>query len=160
MTAAFRYNRDGRPAARPPRGYVRWLRFWLGALALPLRGRPRAARLVWAEDAAGELLAAGFPSLLAVPAPLFADAAALFPGRLRLRAESTEEALLAQLRRAEARCGERFDWDAFLAACERQNRRAGRLRAAAEVLASLAPRSVDARTPQTALRSIIPGKEI
>lgn len=155
MKAVFRYNRIGAKSARPPRGYVRWLSIWLRALARLLRGERLSARLVWTEDGAAALLAAGFPSLLAVPAPLFADAAVLFPGRLRLRAENTEEALLAAIRRVEERAGERFDWDAFLAACARQDRRAARFRSLAETVLTRAPDPVDARTPQTALRSIL-----
>ena len=54
---------------------------------------------------------------------------------------------------------ERFDWDLFLAACERQNRRANRLHALAEALGALAPPSVDARTPRSALRSLQKEKE-
>ena len=85
-------------------------------------------------------------------------AAALFPEALRLRAEGSEEELLAELRRLSERTGSRLDWDAFLTACERASRRAGRIRSLAERLSALAPPFVDARTPQTALRSIL-GKE-
>ena len=157
MKTAFRYNRDG-AFARPPRGYVRWLGFWLRALARLIFFGPPAVRLVWAEDGSAELLAAGFPALLAVPGELFAASAALFPQERRLGAGQTEEELLAQIRRLEARCGERFDWDAFLAACERQNRRAGRLRALEEALETLAPPRIDARTPRSALHSILEKK--
>ena len=139
MKRAFRYNRQGSSPARPLRGYARWLGFWLGALA-----RPRKRGAVWAEDEDAALLAAGFPALLAVPAPLFAETAALFPGRCRLAAEGKDA----------ARFSLRFDWDAFLAACEKRDRRGGRLRALSRKLADLAPPPLDARTPQTALRSL------
>ena len=154
MKRAFRYNRQGSSPARPLRGYARWLGFWLGALAHRLRGERPAGRLLWTEDGTADVLAAGFPSLLAVPAPLFAETAALMPGRCSLRAAGSEEELLAQIRRVEERFGERFDWDAFLAACGRRERRAARLRALSRKLADLAPPPLDARTPQTALRSL------
>ena len=150
MKKAFRYNRRGSSPARKLCGYARWLRFWAEALA-----RPRACGAVWAEDADAGLLAAGFPALLAVPAPLFTETAELFPGRCRLAAEGKDaEALLAAIRDVEARFSLRFDWDAFLAACERRDRRGGRLRTLSRALAALAPPPVDARTPQTALRSL------
>ena len=150
MKRAFRYNRQGSSPARPLRGYARWLGFWLGALA-----RPRKRGAVWAEDENAALLAAGFPALLAVPAPLFAETAALFPGRCRLAAEGKDaEALLAAIREVETRFSLRFDWDAFLAACEKRDRRGGRLRALSRKLADLAPPPLDARTPYTALRSL------
>ena len=150
MKRAFRYNRQGAFPARPLRGYVRWLGFWLGALA-----RPRQRGAVWAEDENAALLAAGFPALLAVPAPLFAETAALFPGRCRLAAEGKDaEALLAAIREIEKRFSLRFDWDAFLAACEKRDRCGVRLRALSRKLAELAPPPLDARTPQTALRSL------
>lgn len=154
MKSIFRYNRDGTDRARPPRGCVRWLSFVIRMLARLLRRGSRAGAFLWAEDETAELLAAGFPSLCAVPAPLFAETAALFPGRCRLYAAGSEEELLAQLRRVEQRFGERFDWDAFLAACERQNRRAARLRSLSAALSALTPASVDARTPQAALRDL------
>ena len=150
MKRAFRYNRQGAFPARPLRGYVRWLGFWLGALA-----RPRKRGAVWAEDENAALLAAGFPALLPVPAPLFAETAALFPGRCRLAAEGKDaEALLAAIREVETRFSLRFDWDAFLAACENRDRRGGRLRALSRKLADLAPPPLDTHTPQTALRSL------
>lgn len=158
MKRAFRYNRCGSTRARTPRGYARWLAFWLRALARPLRSRRLAGGLVWTQDEHAALLAAGFPALLSVPEPLFRETAALFPERCRLSTARTEEEQLAQLRLLERRTGLRFDWDAFLAACEKQNRRAARLRALSEALGSLAPPRVDARSPRMALHSLI-GKE-
>ncbi len=158
MKSAFGYNLKGTGAARPARGFVRWLGFWLRVLSRLLRGGKDAGPLVWAEDRRAEMLAALFPALLAVPGELFSGAAALFPEALRLRAEGSEEELLAELRRLSERTGSRLDWDAFLTACERASRRAGRIRSLAERLSALAPPFVDARTPQTALRSIL-GKE-
>ena len=150
MKRAFRYNRQGSSPARPLRGYVRWLRFWTEALA-----RPRERGAVWAEDETAELLAAGFPALLAVPAPLFAETAEFFPRRCRLVAEGKDaEALLAAIRDIETRFSLRFDWDAFLAACEKRERRSDRLRALSRKLAELAPPPLDARTPYMALRSL------
>ena len=150
MKRTIGYNRQGSSPARPLRGYVRWLRFWAEAL-----GRPRERGAVWAEDENAALLAAGFPALLAVPAPLFAETAALFPGRCRLAAEGKDaEALLAAIREIEKRFSLRFDWDAFLAACEKRDRCGVRLRALSRKLAELAPPPLDARTPQTALRSL------
>ncbi len=155
MKRAFRYNRQGAFPARPLRGYVRWLGFWFGALAHRLRGERPAGRLLWTEDGTADVLAAGFPALLAVPAPLFAETAALMPGRCRLAAEGKDaEALLAAIRDVETRFSLRFDWDAFLAACENRDRRGGRLRALSRNLADLAPPPLDARTPYTALRSL------
>ncbi len=154
MKRTFRYNRQGSAPARPLRGYVRWLRFWGSALARLLRTGTLAGGLVWIGDDADELLAAGFPSLLAVPGPLFAETAALLPDRLRLRAAGSEEELLAAIRLVEGKSGERFDWDAFLAACEKRDRRGGRLRALSRKLAELAPPPLDARTPHSALRSL------
>ena len=155
MKTGFRYNRQGKASQRPACGFFRWLSFRVGALALLLRKGSLSGHLVWTEDASADALAAGFPSLLAVPEPLFAETAALFPARLRLCAEGTEEELLARIRLVEQRCGLRFDWDAFLAACEKQNRRARRFRALSDALARLAPLPLDARTPHTALRSLI-----
>ena len=153
MKRTIGYNRQGSSPARPLRGYVRC--FWLGALAHRLRGERPAGRLLWTEDENAALLAAGFPSLLAVPAPLFAETAALFPGRCRLAAEGKDaEALLAAIREIEKRFSLRFDWDAFLAACEKRDRCGVRLRALSRKLAELAPPPLDARTPQTALRSL------
>ena len=159
MKTVFRYNQRETGASRPARGFVRWLGFWLLLLARLLRRGTGAGPILWAEDRPAELLAAGFPSLLAVPGELFAALSALFPEELRLRAEGSEEELLAAIRRVEERFGERFDWDLFLAACERQNRRANRLHALAEALGALAPPSVDARTPRSALRSLQKEKE-
>ena len=152
MKKAFRYNRQGR--GRPPRLFARWLGVYLRALSGLLRGKGLSGRALWTEDAAAELLAAGFPSLLAVPEPLFAETAARLPGRARLCASLPEEALLAQLRRVEERFGSRFDWDAFLAACEREARRGRRLRALADAIGALAPPQIDTRTPYAALRSL------
>ena len=158
MRTAFRYNRVEAASVRPPRGYGRWLGFWLRALARLLRPGSPSVRLVWTADGAAETLAAGFPSLLAVPEELFADTAALFPEGLRLRAEGSEEEQLAAIRAIEKRAGVRFDWDAFLAACERRDRRAGRLFFLSEAIADRAPPRIDARTPRSALRSLL-GKE-
>ena len=131
MKTGFRYNRQGKASQRPACGFFRWLSFRVGALALLLRKGSLSGRLVWTEDASADALAAGFPSLLAVPEPLFAETAALFPARLRLCAEGTEEELLARIRLVEQR------------------------RALSDALASLAPLPLDARTPHTALRSLI-----
>ena len=156
MKTAFRYNRVGAGSVRPPCGYGRWLGFWLRALARALWPGSSGLRLLWAEDRAAETLAAGFPALLAVPGELFARTAELFPARCRLAAEGKgEEELLAAIRELERRCDARFDWDAFLAACERQNRRAARLGALAEAVRALAPRGLDTRSPLAALRSLL-----
>ena len=155
MKRSFRYNQTKRGRSRPPRGYVRWLHFYADALCAALRRRPPAGRAVWAEDAAAEQLLFGFPGLLAVPAPLFAELAPLFPDRVRLAAaHRNEDELLALIRGVEENGGGRFDWDRFLERAERQNRRARLLRAAAEKLAALAPPPLDTRSPQSALRSL------
>ena len=155
MKSSFRYNQNKRGRLRPPRGYVRWLRFYAEALRALLCRRPLAGRAVWAEDAAAELLVFGFPAVLAVPAPLFADLAPLFPDRFRLAAaHRTEDELLALIRGVEDKSGGRFDWDRFLERADSQNRRARLLRAAAERLAALAPEPLDTRSPQSALRSL------
>ena len=78
MKTGFRYNRQGKASQRPACGFFRWLSFRVGALALLLRKGSLSGRLVWTEDASADALAAGFPSLLAVPEPLFAETAALF----------------------------------------------------------------------------------
>jgi hypothetical protein len=155
MKRAFRYNRQRRSGPRPPRGYVRWLGFWLRALARAILPRRPVGPFVWAEDGAAELLLKGFPALFAVPAPLFEELAGLFPGRLRLAAEGKdEEELLACIRRLELCGGKSFDWDAFLTACERQTRRAHAIRRLAESLASLAPPELDAASPRAALHTL------
>lgn len=154
MKNTIRYNRHRTERSRPQRGYVRWLGFYGAACAHFLR-RGSCAEPVWAEDEAAELLLGGFPSLLAVPAPLFADAAALFPDRSRLAAAGKDEdALLAALRRLEALCGEKFNWDRFLERCSRRNRRARFFAALADKLTALAPRALDTSSPQAALRSL------
>ncbi|MBR0039978.1 MAG: 2-hydroxyacyl-CoA dehydratase [Oscillospiraceae bacterium] len=141
--------------ARDPRGFGRWLRFCACAALRLLRGEDLAGRLLWTQDAAAELLACGFPGLLAVPERLFAQTAALFPERCRLAAARRgEKELLEAIRFVERRCGARFDWDRFLARCERESRRARRIGALAEGLRALAPPPIDTRTPQTALRSL------
>lgn len=142
-------------AAGGLRGYGRWLRVWAGALLRAARGELAPDSLLWTADEGSALLAAGFPSLLAVPEELFAQTAALFPDRLRLCAAGRgEEELLAAIRGIEQRCGARFDWDRFLARCERENRRAQRLASLAEALRSLVPPPIDARTPHSALRDL------
>ena len=151
MKSLFWYDQGEKPAPRPARSYARWLRFWARALVIP----PRGNRVVWAEDAAAETLLRGFPSLLAVPAPLFAPTAALFPDRLRLAAEGKDEkTLLAAVRAIGQACGARFDWDRFFAACERQNRRARRLRALSRALETLAPAELDLSSARAALASL------
>lgn len=139
---------------RSPRLYGRWLRAWAGVLRRLVRGEEPGARLLWTQDAAAELLAAGFPALSAVPERLFAETAALFPDRFRLCAAGSEDELLALIRRAEERFSLRFDWDAFLAACERQRRRARRLRALVEAIRALAPPETDTRSALAALRDL------
>ena len=158
MKRAFRYNRHGRAPSRPLRGYGRWLAFLLGASAHLLRSRRHGLRILWTEDEAAELLAAGFPAALAVPGPLFAGTAPQVPGLCRLSAKGTEEETLARIRLIEERFGRHFDWDAFLAACERQDRRARCLLALSEDLASLAPPRIDARSPRAALKSLLERK--
>ncbi len=152
MMRAFRYNRQESGAGRPMLGYFRWMRFWAEALAHALHRRTGCA--VWAEDAAAELLLRGFPSLLAVPAPLFRASETLFPARCRLAAAGKdEEELLAAVRTLERRAAARFDWDAFLAACGRQSRRARLLHALAAALDALSPPEPDAASPQAAMRA-------
>ena len=152
--SAFRRARRSTDQTRTARGYVRWLSFWGSALAAALRGRP-LRRAVWAEDAAAEALLGGFPSLLTVPAPLFAELASLLPERCRLSAEGEdEEALLSAIRLVEERCGVKFDWDRFLERCERQNRRARVFHALSETIGALSPRTINTRSPSAALRSL------
>ena len=141
--------------ARDPRGCGRWLRVWMEALLRAIRGELAPDSLLWTADKAAELLAAGFPSLLAVPERLFAQTAALFPNRCRLAAADREEdELLETIREIERRRGIRFDWDRFFARCERENRRARKLGALAEAILRLVPPPIDTRTPRTALRSL------
>ena len=155
MHSGFRYNQGGAAAHRAPEDYPRWLAVWLRALALLLRGRCPASRLVWAEDAAAETLLRGFPALLAAPAPLFGALPDLVPGLCRLAAAGRdEETLLASVRQLERRSGERFDWDAFFAACEKGNRRARRLDALSERLLSRRPASVELHSAHAALSSL------
>ena len=140
---------------RDPRGFGRWLETWIAALGLLLRGELRGARLRWTQDGAAALLASGFPGLLAVPEALFAQTAGLFPDRCRLAAAGRgEEELLAAIRRIEGHSGVRFDWDRFLAACERDNRRARRTRTLAEAILALSPPETDTRSALAALRGL------
>lgn len=148
-------TKEKRVGARDLRGFGRWLGAWRAALGLLLRGEPLPRRIVWTQDEAAALLAAGFPGLVAVPEALFAQTAALFPGRGRLAAAGRgEEELLAAIRAIEGGGGVRFDWDRFLARCERENRRARRLRALAETILALAPPETDTRSALAALRGL------
>ena len=161
MKSGFRYNRGGTAAKRAPEDYPRWLALWLRALALSLRGKRPASRLVWAEDAAAEALLRGFPALLAVPAPLFPALPELVPGLCRLAAAGKDETeLLAAVRRLEKVSGTRFDWDAFFTRAERDKRRAARLDARAARLRERRPAEIDLSSPRAALRSLASlGKE-
>lgn len=146
-------TKEKRVGARDLRGFGRWLGTWRAALGLLLRGEPLPGRLLWTQDDAAALLAAGFPGLIAMPEALFAQTAALFPGRRRLAAAGKgEEEILAAIRAIEEGGGIRFDWDRFLTRCERENRRARRLRALAERIRALAPPETDTRSALAALR--------
>ena len=158
MLRGNRYNQREIRGGRRPLLYGRWLRAWAGALRCLLRGGALSTRLLWTEDARAALLAAGFPALSAVPERLFSETAALFPGRFRLGAAVSEDELLAQIRRAEEHFSLRFDWDAFLAACERRDRLSRRLRALSEAIGRRAEPLLDTRSPSAALRGLL-GKE-
>ncbi len=148
-------SKEKRAGGRDLRGYGRWLRVWAGAARFLLRGETPVRCVLWTRDAAAELLASGFPGLLAVPEELFAETAALFPNRCRLAAAGKgEDELLETIRAIEGRSGLRFDWDAFLERCEREKRRARRISALVRSLESLVPPSVDTRSALAALRSL------
>lgn len=125
------------------RGYGRWLKVCL----VWLRGR--GGSLVLTRDEKQELLLAGFPGLLAVPAELFsALPETLLPPALPARGAGEDGAEL--IRALERRFDRGFDWDAFLTACERHNRR---VQAALARLGRI-PEGIDTGSAEAALAAL------
>lgn len=129
-------------------GFVRVLRVWRCLLR---RGR---SGLVLTHTDAQELLLSGMPGLTALPAALFAELPpSMLPPPFPACGE-TEEDLLACIRELERRCGKSFNWDAFLAACERSNRRSRAVLAVAEQLRLHAPLLIDTASVRAALGAL------
>lgn len=150
---------------RKPGDYFRWLRVCGGCLRVLLRsGRKRAPHcpkgrlrallgsLILTQNDAQETLLSGFPGLVAVPEALFS-----LPAGIRLTrfpsAGKGEEPFSA-LRRLEEKSGGRFDWDAFLSACERRNRRTRALLRLSERLRIRAGAPLNTASAQAALASL------
>ena len=150
---------------RKPGDYFRWLKVCGGCLRVLLRsGRTRAPHgpkgrlrallgsLVLTQNDAQETLLSGFPRLVAVPEALFS-----LPAGSRLTrfppAGKGEEPFSA-LRQLEEKSGRRFDWDAFLSACERRNRRTRALLCLSERLRRRAGVPLNTASAQAALASL------
>ena len=151
-------ERGTRPGKRTPGGYFRWLRVCLalgrlgfgavcgGGIAGALSAL--SGRLIATRSADQELLLRGLPGLVGVPEALFSLPAQPFPPF------SNREELLAALRALEERSGGRFDWDAFLSACEGRNRRSRALLGLSERLRRCAPPLTDTSSAMAALASL------
>lgn len=148
----IRYDRSSGSAIERPlslRAFFRWLRAWAALLRALRRGRPAP---VTARNAAQETLLAGFPALAALPEELFGA----FPDGLRpvsLPDCRSEEELLALIRSLEKDAGP-FDWDRFLAACERQNRRAAAAEKTIARIRARSPGALDTSAARAALASL------
>lgn len=152
---------------RRPGGYFRWLKVYGGAVRVLLGSgagsapRGMKARLVALQNSlvltqsdAQELLLAGFPGLVAVPEELFGGLRRIFALSVFPCAGTTEEEMLAAVRDLERASARRFDWDAFLSACERRNRRACALLALAECIRRQASPLLDTSSARAALDSL------
>lgn len=146
--------------ARAPGGYFRWLKVCGSVLRLflcapPGNGRAAAARrLILTRSRAQETLLKGFPGLVAVPAALFPHLAETLALPAFPRAGSTEEDLLVAVRDLERRSGQRFDWDAFLGACERRNRLARAAQRLSDAIRRKADPPLDTASAQTAFAAL------